>query len=275
MEELTQMRLTWDDLIKQVNASRNKQPEPGSPQPWIVNGQEVYKCAKCKDTGWRDEHEKVAIDQNGKPVAFYRFATRCECVKLAITKQKLEKSGIDEKMNFANFDTRGLEVLEKAKEEAIKYADAFELIEHDRKNSIIFCGQVGAGKTHLGTAISRYLIDKYGYNVMYFPYRAGVTELKQLVTDDTEYRRELKKYAHAPVLFIDDMCKGKTTESDINIMYEILNYRYLKKLPCIISTEKTLPQIIAWDEAIGSRISEMCGDNVVTFTGRELNYRMH
>lgn len=274
--ELTQMRLTWDELTKQINDARNKSDQPtGTPQPWIVNGEEVYKCAKCKDTGWYGEHEKVLIDSSGRVEAVYRFATRCECVKLAVTKKKLEQSGIDEKMNFANYDPRGIEALDNAKEAAIKYADAFELMEHERENSIILCGQAGAGKTHLGTAICRQLIDKNNINVVYFPYRAAVTELKQLITDETEYRKAVKKYANAPCLFVDDMCKGKTTESDINIMYEIINYRYLKKLPCIISTEKTVNQLTAWDEAIGTRVLEMCGDNIVTFTGRELNYRLH
>lgn len=271
--ELQQMRVTWDELNR--IASAGKKNEPQKTQPFIVNGQVVYKCAKCKDTGWYNEHEKILVDGSGKPEAFYRFATQCDCVKLNAARRKLEQSGIDENMRFANFDPRGIETLYKARETAIKYADSFELFEHERNNSIIFCGQPGAGKTHLGTAVCRQLIDKCGVKVVYFPYRNTITELKQTITSDEEYGKAVRKYAHAQALYIDDMCKGKTTESDINIMYEIVNYRYLKKLPIIISTEKTIPELMKWDEAIGSRIAEMCGDNVVTFTGRELNYRLH
>lgn len=272
--EIPQMRLTWDEIAKVVNNAKDS--EPKETQPFKVGNEIIYKCSKCKDTGWYDEHEKVAVDSSGKPYAYYRFAKQCDCVKLSVARKKLETSGIDENMRFANFETRGIKTLEDAKDAAIKYADSFELFENERTNSIMFCGQPGAGKTHLGTSICRQLIDKYGVKVAYMPYRNAVTELKQCITDDAEYGKKIRYYATARALYIDDMCKGKTTESDINIMYEIINYRYLHKLPLIISTEKMIDELTAWDEAIGSRIYEMCGDsNIVEFIGRDLNYRLN
>ena len=38
-------------------------------------------------------------------------------------------------------------------------------------------------------------------------------------------------------ILIDDLFKGKVTESDINIMFELLNFRYFNKLPVIVSCE--------------------------------------
>lgn len=266
---------TWNDLHATIEAVRKKREEAKETTPFVVNGETIYRCAKCKDTGWINEYETVVADSEGKPYAYYRWAERCDCVKLHAAKQKLIQSGIDENMRFANFETRGMSVLENAKDSAIKYADSFELFENERVNSIIFCGQPGAGKTHLGSSICRQLIDKNGIQVVYMPYRNAVTELKQCIKDETEYGKLIRRYATARALYIDDMCKGKTTESDINILYEIINYRYLKKLPLIISTEKTIKELNEWDEAIGSRIFEMCGENVITFIGKELNYRMN
>ena len=74
---------------------------------------------------------------------------------------------------------------------------------------------------------------------------------------------------------IDDFLKGKLSESDVNIMYEIINYRYMNRLPIIISTEKSLDELLDFDEAVGSRIIEMCRYNIVKFSGRELNYRIY
>ena len=72
---------------------------------------------------------------------------------------------------------------------------------------------------------------------------------------------------------VDDLLKGKYTESDINIMCELINYRYLKRLPVIISTEKTQRQLLDVDEALGSRIIEMCKGFIVEFN-ESGNYRL-
>lgn len=75
--------------------------------------------------------------------------------------------------------------------------------------------------------------------VLYMPYRDIMTRLKQLVTNDTAYEKEINQYKTARVLLIDDFAKGRTTESDINVMFEIINYRYLNSKPIIISSELT------------------------------------
>ena len=93
--------------------------------------------------------------------------------------------------------------------------------------------------------------------------------------DDVYYDRERKRYATARVLYIDDLFKGKITESDINIMYEIINYRYINRLPVIVSTELFLNDLIECDEAIGSRIMELCKGNLISFREKELNYRVY
>jgi DNA replication protein DnaC len=76
------------------------------------------------------------------------------------------------------------------------------------------------------------------------------------------------------VLLIDDLFKGNITKSDINIIFEIINHRYLNHLPLIISSEYTADKLLDFDEAIGSRIIEMCKDYLVQFEGRENNYRL-
>ena len=41
----------------------------------------------------------------------------------------------------------------------------------------------------------------------------------------------------------------------------------------VISTEKSLEELMEFDEAIGGRIIEMCIKSLVTLKGKELNYR--
>ena len=35
-----------------------------------------------------------------------------------------------------------------------------------------------------------------------------------------------------------------------------------------------MDEIISWDGAVGSRLVEMAGDNIITFSGDNLNFRL-
>lgn len=225
-----------------------------------------FECEECKDSG------EVLVMIDGHDVS-----KRCKCYKIRQARRLMERSGISQefqKKRFDNFDTKNISQLEMAKRKAIQYVSAFEQCEHDRKNSIMFSGQVGSGKTHLGTAISSSLMNK-GIAVVYMAYRDAVTKIKQHVTNEEQYSREINMYSKARVLYIDDLLKGRLTETDVNIMYEIINYRYMNNLPVIISTEKFIEELLEFDEAVGSRMIEMCRGNIINLRGKELNYRLY
>jgi len=137
----------------------------------------------------------------------------------------------------------------------------------------MFCGQVGSGKTHLSIALALNFIKK-GINVVYMPYRDVVTRIKQNMLDKEYYKKQLSKFQLADILLIDDLFKGKVNETDINIMFEVVNYRYLNYLPLIVSSEFTLDKMLNFDEGVGSRIYEMCKGHIVQIEGKENNYRL-
>lgn len=138
----------------------------------------------------------------------------------------------------------------------------------------MLCGQVGSGKTHLSIALALNFLNK-GIKVVYMPYRDKITSLKQNMLDYEYYKKLVSKYQTCEVLLIDDLFKGKINDSDINIMFEIINYRYLNQLPVIVSTEFTVEKLLTFDEAIGSRIYEMCKDYIVEIEkDKDNNYRL-
>jgi DNA replication protein DnaC len=106
------------------------------------------------------------------------------------------------------------------------------------------------------------------------PYRDVVTSLKQNMIDEEYYKKTLSKYQTCEILLLDDLYKGKINETDINIMFELINYRYLNHLPIIVSTEFTVEKLLSFDEAIGSRIYEMAKNFIVEIEGTENNYRL-
>lgn len=225
-----------------------------------------FKCPLCQDTGFRP-----VTDKDG-----HERYQRCECYAIRQAEEMMERSGISaefRKKTFDNFDTTGNRQLANAKAKAMLYVKNFRKTERERRNSVLLCGQVGAGKTHLGTAICGDLMNA-GIAVIYMAYRNAVTRIKQNITDEEGYNRELNHYISARVLYVDDLLKGRLTEADVNILYEIVNYRYMNNLPIIISTEKAPDDLLGFDEAIGSRIIEMCRGNIIYLQGKELNYRL-
>lgn len=225
-----------------------------------------YGCPKCKDSGFL-----YRIDKDG-----YKINRKCDCVIEKNWQGMVRRSGISAgflEKTFDNFNTLGNAQLSNAKAKAMRYVERFREEERGRHNSILLCGQPGAGKTHLGMAICGSLMGM-GIETVYMAYRNDVTRIKQKIIDGPAYSCEMGRYMEARVLYIDDLLKGKLTESDINILYEIVNHRYINNMPLIISTEKAQSDLLAFDEAAGSRLLEMCRGNIIQLQGKELNYRL-
>lgn len=224
-------------------------------------------CEKCGDSGW------ITYEKEGMT-----YAKHCECREVTIAKSRLEASGVSEeflKRGFKDFETKGNKELEYAKNVATEYYMRFNEIELFKANSILFSGQVGAGKTHLSMAICNNLMNFKNVSVLYMPYRESIMKLKQSASDELNYAREINKYKNARVLLIDDLFKGGITQADLNAMFEIINFRYLNNKPMVISTEKTKEQLINIDEGIASRIYEMAREYTVVFDDTKLNHRLY
>jgi len=232
---------------------------------------ETYECETCKDKEWIFDTK----NNTAKP---------CKCREVKLYKKIIENCGITEAFlskTFENFKvtTKAVEIAYKT---AKDYVVKFEEIKKTKNNSIALLGQVGSGKTHLSIAIANELM-KQNVGVKYMQYREDITRIKQLITSEEEYSKELTKYKNASVLLIDDLYKaaiGKgqfgeyLNDADKRVMFEIINYRYFKGLPIIISSECSLDKILELDEGIGSRILEMCKGHIVEIKGIENNYRL-
>ena len=225
-------------------------------------GENNYKCNKCRDLTF--------IINDG-------VATPCECRAVKEAKDILRKSGISEEFrnkNFENFktinDSQSINAYNKARE----YSNNFHIIKNNTQNSIMFMGQPGSGKTHLSLSIANVLMDN-GVGVVYMGYRDVITQIKQNIMDEVYYNKVMNIYKNAQVLMIDDLFKGRITESDVNIIYEILDYRYFKNLPVIVTTEKSIGDLLEIDEAIGSRLYEMSKNYLAEMVGDKLNFRIY
>jgi DNA replication protein DnaC len=226
----------------------------------------LYKCDICRDTGWTLEPQRDAAP----------LARECQCMEMDKIKRQWIEAGINPELSnltFKNFMVWN-ESSKRIKDTARAYYMNFDEIRRSRHNSILFCGQVGSGKSHASIALALNFLRK-GIKVLYVSYRDMMTSAKQSKFDAKNYSKIISKCQNCEVLLLDDMFKGKIDGEDLNIIFEIINYRYMNFLPIICSTEFTMERLLNYDEGIGSRIKEMCEGYIVEIKRDKMdNYRL-
>jgi DNA replication protein DnaC len=215
-------------------------------------------CRSCKNKGY------IMILDEG-----YTALKPCDCLKQRQNKVNADQSGMKKMIEDYTFETfKAKEMWQRLIKET---AQAFV---QDKAHWFFIGGQVGSGKTHICTAIVNELL-KQGKQALYMLWRDEVIKLKANAMEGKEYMKLIEPFKTKEVLYIDDLFKtekGKSpTTADINIAFEILNARYRdKNLITIISCEKIIKELIAIDEAIGSRIYEMSRSYFVELNPNEL-----
>ena len=242
--------------------SQKRKAEAYNRTPGKLDG---YDCRECKNRG-----SFFTVDENG-----YLISTPCKCMTIRNNRRRVEQSGLSDLLSRYTFDAWRAEskwqaeVLAGAKRYATNPDGWFSI-----------CGRPGTGKTHICTAICGELM-KRGYDVRYMLWRDAATTLKANSTGDAAaYSREIEPLKTVRVLYIDDFYKtgGKRhpTVMDVNLAFEIINARYNKAgLITIISSERSLDELMRIDEATASRIYERTKKNRMYYNlaGME-NWRM-
>lgn len=237
------------------------------------NEEDGYECKLCKNRGYIAKLVDYGNERYSHCIA------DCRCVDIRNSIMRMKRSGLKDIIKDYTFDKfEDTEDWQKhIKAVAVNYAE-------DPQGWFFLGGQSGAGKTHLCTAICREFLLS-GRRVRYMLWRDDIVKLKAAVTDSEEYSRLITPYKTVDVLYIDDLFKTgnaadnlpqKPTAADINVAFEIINYRYNNpSLLTIISSELTEDELIDIDEATGGRIYERAKKNAVNIAkNRERNYRI-
>lgn len=235
------------------------------------NLEDGYECKTCKNKGF-----VAKLVENADGTYSHCFAD-CKCVEVRNSIMRMKRSGLKDIIKDYTFDKfEDTEPWQKAiKEAAMEYAK-------DPEGWFFLGGQSGAGKTHLCTAICREFLLA-GKRVRYMLWRDDIVKIKGAVTDSEEYCKMIDEFKRVDVLYIDDLFKTgkdmynnvqKPTAADINVAFEIINFRYNNPgLLTIISSELSEDELIDIDEAVGGRIYE----RAKAFTigkDRKRNYRI-
>ena len=232
----------------------------------IIEQKKLGKCLcnKCGDTGF------IPAMYFDSRLAQYTIALRrCKCVNSIAVKQAMEASGLLRELERKTFNTfkADTEFRKQIKSRAIDY---LTVIAKGEKPWLYIGGQSGSGKSHICIAIANRFFQN-GYKLHYMRWIDELREIKDNRIDSTK----LYTLKNADVLYIDDLFKVRSTEYDIALAFEIINYRDSNNLITLISSELDKEDLKQLDEAIYGRILAHTGDNFMISIEKDAskNYR--
>ena len=252
LQKIQTMEYISEPLTQEQREKRNA--ETFNASSGSLNEQDEYNCDICHNKG-------LIMKAYQQESGLWSTACReCKCMDVRRSIKKMNRSGLK---NIIRDYTFSKFVVADPWQQTLK--EAAEAYAQKPEGWFFIGGQSGAGKTHLCTAICREFLLA-GTSVKYMLWRDDIVKLKNALGEPAQYDALMTEYKTVEVLYIDDLfktgkgadgAKQRPTSADINIAFEILNFRYNNpKLLTVISSECTINDILDIDEATGGRIVE-------------------
>lgn len=245
------MDLGYYALIQKIAKTSldTQKPRPGD---FEVNG--ILYCGKCKKPrqGYMDVPSPTAGDQHDTIRVKVGFT--CDCDKAederkqaAEQKKKdLERikklrsiSLMDERMKESRFgtfeetkyNTQNLKLCRK-------YVNKFDQMMEENQG-LLFWGDVGTGKSFAAACIANALLDKMHPVVM----TSFVKLISAMDADRSISERLINQLNTADLVIFDDLGTERSTDTALEKVYNIIDSRYRRKRPMIVTTNVTMDQM--------------------------------
>lgn len=210
-----------------------------------------YECPLCEDRGYLD-------------------GGICACMKAALAKESVARSGIGQLLESETFENFSLDYYED-KLNAAKNLRSCKDFAATLHGNLLLMGGTGLGKTHLSSAIVGRVLESGRFAVY--------TTVGDLISD-YEYERfhrgrdesadeRTAKYARCDLLVIDDLGTEVCNQFTVGVLYSVINDRLNRRLATVISTNLTINEI---KERYVDRVaSRLLGEyEILPFVGRDI-----
>jgi len=184
----------------------------------------------------------------------------CVCRQRDVSQQVRERlyslSRLDELkgLTFDTFQPRGRKGLGEMQSDSLEMA--FNQAYHYARSLngwLLLQGGFGCGKTHLASAIANYAVEM-GVPTLFLTVPDLLDMLRfSFDSADTTFENRFNEIRNASLLVLDDFGTQNATGWAQEKLFQIINYRYINKLPLVITTNLSLDEIEA---RIRSRLAD-------------------
>jgi DNA replication protein DnaC len=184
----------------------------------------------------------------------------CVCRQRDVSQQVRERlyslSRLDELkgLTFDTFEIRGRKGLGEMQSRSLEMA--FNQAQHyarGLKGWLLLQGGYGCGKTHLAASIANFTVEM-GVPTLFLTVPDLLDMLRfSFDSEDTTFEERFNEIRSASLLILDDFGTQNATSWAQEKLFQILNYRYINKLPLVVTTNLSLDEI---EERIRSRLAD-------------------
>ncbi|MCW5876757.1 MAG: ATP-binding protein [Anaerolineales bacterium] len=156
-------------------------------------------------------------------------------------------------LSFENFEPRGRVGLTARQADSLEAA--FNQAQHFARHMegwLLLEGGYGSGKTHLAAAIANFAVS-VGLPAIFITVPDLLDELRFSYGSENGFEERFEEIRQAPLLILDDFGTQNATEWAQEKLFQILNHRYINRLPLVVTTNLSLDQI---EGRIRSRLSD-------------------
>lgn len=204
--------------------------------------------------------EGVGFLRSDLPVGHHEFGKvkLCTCRKNEVNQQAHEQlfamSNLDAlvHLTFENFDPRGQVGLWPAQADSLEQAyNQAQQFATKLKGWLLLQGTYGCGKTHLAAAIANFAV-RLGVPTLFITVPDLLDSLRMAYrSEETTYEERFEQIRNAHLLILDDFGTQNATQWAQEKLFQIINYRYINRLPTVITTNIPLAEI---EDRIRSRL---------------------
>jgi DNA replication protein DnaC len=202
-------------------------------------------CPECGGTGWR------LLAEEGN-----QLVRRCGCVEGERRRRLLEQARIPARYRhctLANFELWNPDdpTLVRARRAVEEFVDLYPEVE----KGLLLMGPVGTGKTHLAVAALQELVNGKGVRGRFADFTSLVLEIQMTFDGEGTSQEILRPLVEIELLVLDELGAGKATQWVMDLLYYLVNTRYLEGRTTIFTTNYSDFVTAPGQESLTDRVS--------------------